>query len=108
MATSSVVQALPVTVAFDVMGSDLGAEEIVRGAAQLSLEAPHLHALLVGNRQVITAALERTRHSGERISVHHASEVVAMNEKPGPALAQKPDASILVAARLVAEGEAQA
>ena len=100
--------ASPVTVAFDVMGSDLGPEEIVRGAAQLSLDAPHLHALLVGDREVINKALEQVRHNGERISVHHAAEVVEMDEKPGEALARKVQASICVAARLVAEGEAQA
>ena len=100
--------AAPVTVAFDVMGSDLGPGEIVRGAARLSLEAPHLHALLVGDREQIDEALERTRHNGERISVHHASEAVGMSEDPGEALARKADASIGVAARLVAEGAAQA
>ncbi|MBI3185261.1 MAG: phosphate acyltransferase PlsX [Myxococcales bacterium] len=98
----------PITIAFDVMGGDHGPEEVVRGAAQLSLETPHLHALLVGDRALIDAALEGTRHSGERIAVHHASQWVEMSEKPSLALAQKPDASISVAARLVAEGEAQA
>jgi glycerol-3-phosphate acyltransferase PlsX len=98
----------PITVAFDVMGSDFGPAEVVRGAAQLSLEAPHIHALLVGDARLIEEALAETRHSGERISVHHAGEWVAMDEKPGEALARKPEASISVAARLVAAGEADA
>ena len=97
-----------VTIAFDVMGGDHGPEEVVRGAAQLSLESPHIHALLVGDRAVIDAALAETRHSGERISVHHAQDFIAMDEKPGEALARKPLASVAVAARLVAEGEAEA
>ena len=97
-----------VTIAFDVMGSDHGPAEVVRGAAQLSLEAPHIHALLVGDREVIDAALADTKHSGERISVQHADEFVAMDEKPGEALARKKHASVSVAAQLVAEGEAQA
>jgi glycerol-3-phosphate acyltransferase PlsX len=98
----------PITIAFDVMGSDLGPAEIVRGAARLSLDAPHVHALLVGDRTAIDAALAETRHSGERISIHHAPEVITMMEKPGEALAKKPDASIAVAAALVAQGEADA
>src|SRR5688572_21270285 len=98
----------PVTIAYDVMGSDFGPEEVVRGAAQLSLEAPHIHALLVGDREMIDRVLSETKHSGERISVHHASQFVTMNEKPAEALTQKPDSSILVAARLVSEGEAEA
>jgi glycerol-3-phosphate acyltransferase PlsX len=97
-----------ITIAFDVMGSDHGPAEVVRGAAQLSLESPHIHTLLVGDRALIDDALAETKHSGERISVQHASEYVGMDEKPGEALARKPDASVSVAARLVAEGEADA
>lgn len=97
-----------VTIAFDVMGSDHGPEEVVRGAALLSLEAPHVHALLVGDRTRIEEVLARVRHSGERISIQHASEFIEMHEKPGEALGRKPDASVLVAARLVADGEADA
>src|SRR5262249_48425971 len=71
-------------------------------------EAPPIHALLVGDREAINAALAETRHSGERISVQHAREFVAMDEKPSEALASKPDASVAIAAQLVAEGEADA
>ena len=63
-----------ITIAFDVMGSDHGPAEVVRGAAQLSLESPHIHTLLVGDRALIDDALAETKHSGERISVQHASE----------------------------------
>ncbi|HYO68040.1 MAG TPA: phosphate acyltransferase PlsX [Archangium sp.] len=97
-----------ITIAFDVMGSDHGPAEVIRGAAQLSLESPHIHTLLVGDRALIDDALAEIRHSGERISVQHASESIGMDEKPGEALARKPDASVSVAARLVAEGEADA
>lgn len=96
------------TVAVDVMGSDHGPAEVVRGAALLSLEAPHIHVLLVGDRTLIDAELDRTRHHGERISVHHAPEFVGMEEKPNEALARKPKASIAVAAELVARGDADA
>lgn len=98
----------PITIAFDVMGSDEGPAEVVRGAAQLSLGAPDLHVVLVGDGHRIDEALSETRHSAERISVHHASEVVEMVEKPSEALVRKKDASISVAARLVADGEADA
>jgi glycerol-3-phosphate acyltransferase PlsX len=97
-----------VTIAFDVMGSDHGPEEVIRGAAQLSLEAPHIHAILVGDRALIDQALARTRHHAERVSVHHAADFVAMDEKPGEALARKPDASVSIAAGLVAGGDADA
>jgi phosphate acyltransferase len=96
------------TIAFDVMGGDHGPAEVVRGAALLSLEAPYIHGLLVGDAAAIEQALAEIRHNGERLSVHHAPAWVAMHEKPAAALADKPEASVLVAARLVAEGEADA
>lgn len=98
----------PITIAFDVMGADNGPEEFIRGVAQLTLETPNIHALLVGDRAVIDAALASVRHNAERVAVHHAPDFVAMHEKPGAALDAKPNASIAVAARLVAEGEAEA
>ena len=98
----------PVTIAFDVMGSDHGPLEIVRGAAQLTLDTPHIHALLVGDRALIDKALHEVRHNAERVAVHHAPDFVAMHEKPNAGLEAKPNASVIVAARLVKEGEADA
>lgn len=98
----------PVTIAFDVMGGDHGAAEVVRGAAQLTLDTPNIHALLVGDRAQIDEALAQVRHNAERVAVHHTPDWVAMHEKPGAALDQKPAASVLLAARLVKDGEADA
>lgn len=72
-----------------------------------SLEG-NLQILLVGDAPVLAALLARHRYEGELVSIRHASQVVAMDAKPADALKAQPDASILVAARLVAEGEAQA
>ena len=98
----------PVTIAFDVMGGDHGPLEIVRGAAQLTLDTPHIHALLVGDRTLIDQALTQVKHHAERVAVHHAADFVSMHEKPNVALEAKPDSSVLVAARLVRDGEADA
>ena len=98
----------PVTIAFDVMGGDHGPLEIVRGAAQLTLDTPHIHAVLVGDREQIAQALTQVRHNAERVAVHHAPDFVSMHEKPNAALEAKPDSSVLVAARLVRDGEADA
>ncbi len=98
----------PVTIAFDVMGGDHGPLEIVRGAAQLTLDTPHIHALLVGDRALIDQALTQVKHNAERVAVHHAADFVGMHEKPNAALESKPDCSVMVAARLVREGEADA
>src|SRR5688500_4739788 len=96
------------TVAIDAMGGDFAPDEVVRGVAALSLEAPHIQTLLVGDAARIGELLSTVRHDPERIAVHHAAQVVAMDEKPGDALERKPECSVLVAARLVSDGKADA
>ncbi len=99
---------MPVTVAVDAMGGDHAPDEIVRGVGILSIEAPHIQTVLVGNAARISALLVKTRHDPERISVHHADSAVRMDEKPAEALDARPDCSINVAAKLVADGLADA
>ncbi len=98
----------PVTIAFDVMGSDLGPDAVVHGAARLTLESTPMHVVLVGDNAAIASSLERTQYAAEYLSVHHAEAFVQMDESPAKALAAKPNASIAVAARLVAAGQAEA
>jgi len=96
-----------ITIALDAMGGDLGVEAAVRAAANVSLHnGPGV--LLVGDQRKIDAELARTRYDAAFISVHHCAECVGMEESPKAALSDKPDASILVGARLVADGAAQA
>src|SRR5512133_426392 len=90
------------------MGGDRAPDEIVRGAAEASLARRETEIILVGDAPRIGALLAETRHDAERLRVEHAAQVVAMDEKPAEALAAKPESSIAVAARLVAQGEADA
>jgi glycerol-3-phosphate acyltransferase PlsX len=98
----------PVTIAVDAMGGDFAPDEVVKGVAELSLSHPHINTVLVGDQARISALLGHIKHNPEHLSVHHASQAVPMGAKPGEALAELPDASIVVAARLVKEGAAQA
>jgi glycerol-3-phosphate acyltransferase PlsX len=97
-----------VTIALDVMGGDHAPEAAVKGAAALSLVRKDIDVVLVGDQARVTAMLGGLPHDAARLRIHHASQVVDMAEKPREALAAKPDASILVAATLVAEGKADA
>lgn len=112
-APSAVVPALaPITIAVDAMGGDHAPDEIVKAAAALSLErsrtAAPLHLILCGDAPRLSALLYQLRHDAERIAIVHASQAVTMDESPAKALEQKPDASILVAARLCTSGQAAA
>jgi glycerol-3-phosphate acyltransferase PlsX len=97
-----------VTIAVDAMGGDHAPDAVVRGAAAVSLEAPHIQTVLVGDAARIGALLTSLRHDPERLALHHAPGVVRMDEKAADALRDKPDCSIGAAARLVAEGAADA
>jgi phosphate acyltransferase len=92
----------------DAMGGDHAPEAVVQGAADASLQLSSAEIILVGDATVLGRLLPRMRHDGARVRVHHAPSFIEMDEKPGEALAAKPDASIAIAADLVARGEGDA
>lgn len=92
----------------DAMGGDHAPEEIVAGAAEASLALRNAELILVGDAAKLGRLLPQLRHDGSRVRVHHAGSAIHMNEKPGEAIAAKPDASVVVAAQLVASGECDA
>jgi glycerol-3-phosphate acyltransferase PlsX len=94
-------------IAVDAMGGDHAPVEIVKGAV-LAVRECGIPVILVGDRSVIEAELAKLGASDSRIEVRHASEVVAMDEHPAIAIRRKAESSIVVAAKLVKTGEAQA
>jgi glycerol-3-phosphate acyltransferase PlsX len=93
-------------IALDAAGSDLGYAATVAGAAAISMRDGAPSVVLVGDKDAMMAELARHPHAAERIELVHAPAFVAMNASPREALDAAPDASVLVAARLVARGEA--
>ncbi len=94
-------------IAVDAMGGDFAPEEIVKGVARASLSTA-IECMLVGDERRIQRILESVSYNPEHISIRHAAEVVGMDEAPKEALKTKRDASIVVGAKLVADGSAQA
>ena len=99
----------PQIIAIDAMGGDHGPLVTV-GAAKLALdEIPGLELVLVGDRQQLQAEIEKNGiGDNPRVRIHHASEVVGMDEGPVQALKKKKDSSMRVAINLVADGSVQA
>lgn len=95
-----------VRVALDAMGSDRGPEATVGGAAQISLGAESPELVLVGDERAIRDLLAKQPHDASKLRVVHASDVVRMDDEPSQKLDASPDCSVLVAARLVRDGEA--
>ncbi|UCH54354.1 MAG: phosphate acyltransferase PlsX [Pseudomonadota bacterium] len=91
------------------MGGDHGVAVTVPAALAVLTRAPGVNLILVGQRDPISAELNR-RHAQEspRLRVHPASEVVGMDEPPAQALRGKKDSSMRVAIDLVKQGTAQA
>jgi glycerol-3-phosphate acyltransferase PlsX len=96
-----------ITIALDAMGSDHCPRPEVEGAI-LSAKSLNIKIILVGREDALTKELNR--HPGWNnfpIEIHHASEVITMEDSAGKALRSKKDSSIRVASRLVRDGVAQ-
>lgn len=100
-------------IALDAMGGDRGPVEVARGMA-IALEDPSFaesfdEVLMVGDEKVLRPALREAGIAGDRrVEVHHASEVIGMDEKPLQSLKRKPDSSMVRALELVREKRASA
>jgi len=99
----------PLRIAIDTMGGDLGPSEVVRGAVQAAQARDGSTSfLLVGDESLIQSELARHKPLPAGLCVRHASQIIEMTDKPREVYRKKPDASVVVAARLVKEGEADA
>ncbi|CAI8856944.1 putative phosphate acyltransferase [Methylococcus capsulatus] len=97
------------TIALDAMGGDHGPKVVVPAALDSLEQNPSLRLVLVGDESVLREYLKDTRRRfGDRLRVHHASEVVEMHDQPSKALRNKKDSSMRVAIDLVKQGDADA
>lgn len=97
-------------IAIDAMGGDKGPEVTVPAALKALDENPELRLILVGDQEELQRTI--TMHSSDwdrsRLTVQHATQVVAMDELPSSALRGKKDSSMRVAVNLVQDGQAEA
>ena len=94
-------------IALDAAAGDHGCAPNIEGAIQAA-NAWGLEILLVGPAQALRRELaaRSISKSDPRFEIVDAAEVIAMGEEPAAACRAKPQASIMVCARLVAEGRA--
>ena len=91
------------------MGGDHGPHVTVPAALDFQARVADVAIVLVGLREPIEAELKaRGAAANERLRVHPASEVVAMDEPPAQAMRYKKDSSMRVAVNLVKQGAAHA
>lgn len=93
-------------IAIDAMGGDFGLEVTVPAAQRALKLFPDIELVLVGQQQLLEKQINQLGLSGEsRLSIHHASEIVNMDELPAIALKRKKDSSMRIAINLVKQGE---
>jgi glycerol-3-phosphate acyltransferase PlsX len=105
-AFSFVCLLMTITVAIDCMGGDHGPQVTVPAALEFVRDQPDVRVILVGLAERICPLIGDVAIG--RVVIHHASEVVAMDEAPSVALRTKKDSSMRVAVSLVKSGEADA
>lgn len=96
-------------IAIDAFGGDNAPEGIVAGAIEAAQEYREVHITLVGDESRIRELLASgAGGSLPNLAVKHAPEVIATDEEPVRAVRRKKDSSMVVAATMVKEGEADA
>ena len=97
-----------VRIAVDAMGGDKAPAEIVKGALQAA-EKYQCEIILVGDAEKIRNILD-AEAAGKNlpITIRHTNEVIQMGEHPADAVRNKKNSSIVVATKMVRDGECDA
>ncbi len=95
------------TVIVDAMGGDFSPAVSVEASIQFCNENKKSSIILVGNEKEIFQHLGKTVIPNN-LEIHHAPEVIFMDEKPSIAYRQKPKSSIHVGLELLKEGKGDA
>lgn len=91
-------------IGIDMMGGDYAPSEAVKGIQQfLETSQSDSELILIGNEPQIHPLLNGMLTGSPRISVVHAAEMIDMHEHPTKALKSKPNSSISLGFRLLAE-----
>ena len=95
-------------IAVDAMGGDKAPHEIVKGAVIAAQRFPDDEVLLVGDEKKIQQELGVLGAVPRNVTIHHASQIVGMDDPATYSIRQKSDSSITRSVKLVANGEASA
>ncbi len=94
-----------IKIAVDAMGGDNAPQAIVEGVIQAAKENSQVQFQLYGDQEKVKACLTEDI---DNIVVIHTSEKIESDDEPVKAIRQKKDASMVVAAKAVKEGKADA
>ncbi len=99
-------------IALDAMGGDAAPAINVEGAVKAVKRFPEAQVTLVGDEAALKAEMGKYGNlrsdEAQRLAIHHASQVVGMDESPVEGFRRKPDSSIRRSVQLLAERKADA
>ena len=96
-------------ISVDAMGGDFGPPVTVPASLKILKKYENISIILVGDTDKITKILKKKKSLNHpRVSVHHTTQIVGMDELPQSALKNKKDSSMRVSINLVKEGAADA
>jgi glycerol-3-phosphate acyltransferase PlsX len=95
-------------IALDAMGGDHAPDINLEGAVAALSHRQDLEILLVGPSELIENKLTQYSYDHARMHIVHAPQVISNDEAPVMAIRKKRDSSIVVGAKLVRDGEADA
>jgi glycerol-3-phosphate acyltransferase PlsX len=95
------------TVSIDAMGGDAGPGTVVTALLRTIQRHPDTKFLLAGDEKILNALLSRHPRLKDRVTVRHAPDRVAMEDKPGHVLRRGRETSMWRAIEAVKNGEAQ-
>ncbi len=88
------------------MGGDYAPAVTIEGAVETVNSFDDIDVILVGDKSVVTRELDGKRFPPNRITIHHASQVVKMDESAASAIRRKKDSSIRRGIELLKSQEA--
>lgn len=97
------------TIALDAMSGDFGPDVVIPAAIDVLASNKTVKLILVGDEQQLSQKLQDLNADlNERLTIHHASQVVEMHEPPSQAMRKKKDSSMRVSINLVDDKVADA
>ncbi|HHV29309.1 phosphate acyltransferase PlsX [Acetivibrio mesophilus] len=87
----------------DAMGGDNAPDAIVNGCLDAISEAQGFEVLLIGDEERIREILNKRSYDESRVKIHHATEVITVEDTPTKAIRSKKDSSMVVGFKLLKE-----
>jgi len=92
----------------DAMGGDFAPQNEVIGSLSALKENPSFHLILVGDESQLKSVAAEHNLSLEGVELVHSDEIINMHDSPTTALKTKQKSSLVIGAKLAAEGKAEA